>query len=224
MISPNLRAVLTASPRLLAVSFRKMFRRWVSTDGTARPESCASFLLVCPFAIPLKICISREVRETVVFCDNGVRSPIRRSTSGIIRLGTGLWLRATDSKAFWSSAGPASLSTYPEQPACIIRRRSSLDSDTVHAITFNPGYRARSSRAACGPSMSGMWTSIRTRSGFRAATCLKASCADAASPTNRRPAAAASRLFAAARGTTLSSTTSTRRARAVGVDLSMRAA
>jgi len=223
-MSPSLRAVLTASPRLLASSFRKMFRRWLSTDGTASPESCASFLLVCPFAIPLRICISREVSEVVAFCDKGVRSLIRRRTSGIIRLGTGLWLRATDSSAFWSSAGPASFKTYPEHPACIIRRRSSLDSDTVHAITFTEGCRARSSLVACGPSTSGMWTSIKTRSGLSAATCRKASCADVASPTKRSPCAAASKLFAAARGITLSSTTSTRRARAVGVDLSMGAA
>jgi len=174
--------------------------------------------------MPLKICISRAVSETVVLCDRGVLSPIRRRTSGIIRLGTGLWLRATDSSAFWSSAGPASFRMYPEHPACIIRRRSSLDSDTVHAITFTEGCLAKSSLAACGPSTSGMWTSINTRSGLRAATCLKASCAEAASPTKRRPCAAASKLLAAARGTTLSSTTNTRRARAVGVDLSIGAA
>lgn len=201
-----------------------MFRRWVSTDGTASPVSCASFLLVCPFAIPLKTCISREVSDTVALWDKGVLSPIRRRTSGIMRRGTGLWLRATDSKAFWSSAGPASFKTYPEHPACIIRKRSSLDSDTVHATTFTEGCRARSSLVAWGPSISGMWTSINTRSGLSAATWRNASCADAASPTKRRPWAAASKLLAAARGTTLSSTTKTRNARAVEVDLSIGAA
>ena len=46
VISPIFIAVLTASPRFEADSFLKTLRRWVSTDGSARPKSLASRFVV----------------------------------------------------------------------------------------------------------------------------------------------------------------------------------
>jgi len=210
-MSPIFKAVLTASPRLAALSFRNRLWRWVSTDGALRPSCWARRFVGIPFATPLRICISREVKATLLVpADRGVCSATRRRTSGIIFRGTGLSLRTAAHNARWSSAGPASLSTYPAQPARIIRRRSSLDSDTVHAMTFVSGCWAKSSFVVAGPSIPDMWTSINTRSGFSRPMAWSASAPDDASPTRRRPVAVPSIVRAAARGNTLSSTTSTR--------------
>ena len=163
-----------------------------------------------PLATPRKTWISREVRFTRPGADSGVASAIRRSTSGIILRGTGLSLRRAANNARWSSAGPTSFRTYPEQPACIILSRSSLDSDTVHATILVPGCLARSSLAVEGPSMDGMWTSINTRSGLNRSAALSASSPDEASPANLMSGIDPSMARAAVRGTMLSSTTITR--------------
>jgi hypothetical protein len=207
---PNFKAVLTASPRLVESSFLNMLRRCDSTEGAARPSSRASLFVVSPLAMPRSTCISRDVRAIVLARDKGVCVATRRSTSGIIFRGTGLSLRTAASRARWSSLGPESLRTYPEQPACIILKRSSLDSDTVHAMTFKYGYLAKSRRVLAAPSSSGMWTSIKTRSALSVPTDSSASAPDEASPQNRRPAVVPSIVRAATRGRTLSSTTSTR--------------
>jgi hypothetical protein len=209
VMRPNLRAVLTASPRLVAFSFRKVLCRCVSTDGALRPRSCAIRFVVCPFATPRRICISRDVRATVVACDSGVSLATRRRTSGIILRGTGLSLRIAAPRARCNSPGPESFRTYPEQPACIIRNRSSLDSETVQAMTFTCGCRSNSVRVVAAPSISGICTSISTRSGLSVVMASRAARPDDASPHRRNPAVVPSIVRAAARGRTLSSTTST---------------
>jgi len=210
-MSPNFKAVLTASPRLEAFSFRNRLWRCVSTDGTLRPSCCASLLVGNPFATPRRICISLDVKATVfVVRDSGLCSATRRRTSGIILRGTGLSLRTADQSARCSSAGPTSLRTYPEHPARIILKRSSLDSDTVHAMTFVSGWWANSSTVVAAPSMPGICTSIRTRSALTLVMATSASSPEDASPTSRRPVAVPSIVRAAARGSTLSSTTRTR--------------
>ena len=146
----------------------------------------------------------------LVVLESGLCSATRRRTSGIIFRGTGLSLRTADHSALCSSAGPTSFRMYPEQPARIIRRRSSLDSDTVHAMTFACGCWANSSVVVAAPSIPGMCTSMSTRSALTRAIATRASSPDEASPTRRRPVAVPSIVRAAARGSTLSSTTSTR--------------
>jgi len=222
--SPTFKAVLTASPRLVAPSFRKMLWRCVSIDGAANPRSAAIRFVVCPLAIPRRICISLEVRGARLLFDRGVDSATRRSTSGIIFRGTGLSLRRADNKARCNSPGPASFRTYPEQPTCIIRSRSSLDSDTVQATTLTFGFLVKTALAVAGPSMSGICTSMRIRSGFSASSTFRASAPDEASPTSRRLEAEPSIARAAARGRMLSSTTSTRCTFRSVADFGMRAA
>ena len=209
-MTPSRSAELTASPRLAAFSFLNKFLRCVSTDETARPRSFAMRFVVCPFATALRICISREVNGIGCGVDRGVDCATRLSMSGIILRGTGLSLRSAASNALFNSAGPTSLRTYPEQPACIIRTRSSLDSDTVQAMILRSGYFAINALAVVGPSISGICTSISTMSGFSESTDLSASAPDAASPTRLRSGAELSMARAAVRGTMLSSTTSTR--------------
>jgi hypothetical protein len=154
-INPARSAALTASPRLLTRSFLNIFRRCVSTDGTPKSSSFASCFVVCPFAIPRNTCISLYVRDETVADAEG-SAVARRITSGIIRLGTGLSLRMAASNACSSSVGPMSLRTYPLQPARIIRTRSSLASDTVHATILSSGCRERTALTVSGPSRSGM--------------------------------------------------------------------
>src|SRR6202140_3030600 len=108
---PTFKAVLTASPRLVAPSFRKMLWRCVSIDGGARPRSAAIRFVVFPLAMARKISISREVRGARLLLDRGVDSATRLKTSGIILRGTGLSLRSADRRARWSSPGPASFRT-----------------------------------------------------------------------------------------------------------------
>jgi hypothetical protein len=86
------------------------------------------------------------------------------------------------------------------------------------------GYRARRALAVAGPSISGMWTSIRTKSGFRDSTALRASAPDDASPTRRKSEADPSMARAAVLGRTLSSTTSTLNTFRFGVTFAMQAA
>ena len=160
--------------------------------------------------MPRRICISRDVSDTIAPVGSGVEGATRLRTSGIILRGTGLSLRIAASKARCSSFGPASFRMYPAQPAWIIRRRSSLDSDTVHATIVVVGYLARTALAVVGPSITGMCTSIRTRSGFSLSMAPRASVPDEASPTNRSSVEDPSIVRAAVRGTMLSSTTSTR--------------
>ena len=179
-------------------------------EGDRRPRSFANRLVVWPFATPRKTCISREVSATDAAWERGTDSDTRRNTSGIIRRGTGLSLRNAASKACCSSVGPTSLSTYPAQPACIILKRSSLESDTVQATILVSGNLARTTLTVVGPSITGMCTSMSTRSGFRRSIAPIASDPEDASPTNRSADADASIARAAVRGTMLSSTTKTR--------------
>jgi hypothetical protein len=209
-MTPALSAELTASPRLLAPNFLKVFRRCVSTEGTARPRSFARRLVVWPFAMPRSTCISLGVRFTKdVDVELGV-SATRRKTSGIIRRGTGLSFRIAASNACSNSAGPASFSRYPAQPTRIILSRSSLDSETVQATILRSGNRARTLFAVAGPSIKGMCTSMRTMSGLSLSIIGRAVAPLDASPTKRRSSDAESMARAAVRGTTLSSTTNTR--------------
>jgi hypothetical protein len=76
-------------------------------------------------------------------------------------------------------------------------------------MIFVSGYRARRALAVAGPSISGICTSIRTRSGFKDSIAFRASDPDDASPTRRRSDADASIARAAVLGRMLSSTTST---------------
>ncbi len=146
----------------------------------------------------------------LVVLESGLCSATRRRTSGIIFRGTGLSLRTADHRARCNSPGPTSLRTYPEQPARIIRKRSSLDSDTVHAMTFACGCWANNSVVVAAPSIPGICTSISTRSALTLAIATNACSPEDASPTRRRPVAVPSIVRAAARGSTLSSTTRTR--------------
>lgn len=111
VISPNFNAVETASPRLVEFSFLKTLCRCVSTDGAFSPSSKANRLVVSPLAIPRRICISLEVRATVVTWDKGDLSATRLRTSGIILRGTGLSLRTAAHNARCSSPGPESFKT-----------------------------------------------------------------------------------------------------------------
>jgi len=111
VISPSLRAELTASPRLLTLSFLKMLWRCVSIDGAASTRSFAIRFVVCPFATARSTCISREVRFTLEWVGSGVVSTTRRTTSGIILRGIGFSFRKAASKARRNSVGPASFRT-----------------------------------------------------------------------------------------------------------------
>jgi hypothetical protein len=79
-------------------------------------------------------------------------------------------------------------------------------------------------RAVAGPSISGICTSIRTRSGFNESMALMASCPEDASPTRRRSELDPSIARAAVRGRTLSSTTSTLTTLRFGAAFAMQAA
>jgi len=83
-------------------------------------------------------------------------------------------------------SGSQSLSRYPRAPARNIGTAASTLPRVVSATTLTSGFAARMRRVASIPSMTGMWMSMRTTSGFKRAAASTPSAPFSAISTTTR--------------------------------------